>query len=211
VLAAAIVLTACQRDHGVRVLLGPTEDSLTLGFRCVQDADPGKLLFTRAVTGGEVRFNLVIDIVSFGDRFPGCRGEEILHTCDEASCSIPAHRDGSARFCLPVAFPLAVTQNEATLLATLRSQLDGQVVVDDAPDGPVTIRAVATTQPCAPIEDARADGTYPSLDGDLAVGCAYSCPLVLDEAQGSILLSFDTLTNRCEQGVRVCASFPGPP
>ena len=210
VVALAGVLAGCQREHSVQVLLGPTKGSVTMGFRCVQDADPKTPLFARAVVGSEVRFNLVIDILSFGDHVPGCRGEEIVQVCRETTCSLPVHRDGTPRFCVPVSFPLAIASSESQVLAALGQQLRHAEVVGDAPDGPVAIRAVATTQPCGAIEDARPDGTYPSLDGSLAVGCAYSCPLVLDDAPDTISLSFDTLDDRCEQGVRTCASFPSP-
>ena len=38
------------------------------------------------------------------------------------------------------------------------------------------------------------------------VGCAYSCPALLDAVEGDVYLGFDTLTEQCAQGVRVCAS-----
>ena len=43
----------------------------------------------------------------------------------------------------------------------------------------------------------------------LALGCAYSCPVQLDQVSGSVAISIDTVDNRCEAAVRACAAFPG--
>jgi len=47
-----------------------------------------------------------------------------------------------------------------------------------------------------------------TIDPAQAVGCAYSCPAVLDDIDGPISLSLDTLNQQCEQQVRACAAFP---
>ena len=203
-----LLIVGCAREHEVRLLLGPDEQAITIGFRCRQAADPTKFLFARAVQNGEVRFNLVVDIVGFGGRYPGCRGEELVAACpDRTSCRV-LQRPGRNRFCMrDLHFSATNIQSPEMIRQTLIDQLRGSVVVGDAPDTPVLIRAVATTEDCTAIEAPEGD-TYPDLDENLAVGCAYSCPVVLDDVQDSISLSLDVLDDLCEQTVRVCAAFP---
>ena len=45
-------------------------------------------------------------------------------------------------------------------------------------------------------------------DFDRLVGCAYSCPVQLDDVDGAIALSLDTLSRMCERDVRACSVFP---
>jgi hypothetical protein len=72
----------------------------------------------------------------------------------------------------------------------------------DAPDGPVVVRAVASTEPCAQLE---ARGRF---DVDGLMGCAYSCPVVLDDLDGSLRLGFATSEPFCAGAVRGCAAYP---
>jgi len=207
--AAAAALAACHQEHEVKVLLGPDPSTPSQGFLCRQDADPSKLLLaTPAIfDGATLRFNVVIDVLDLGGKLPGCRGEELVAACRGGTCSLPASDPGARRYCVPVQLPGALALDRPALMAALTQQLRSRPVTTDAPDRPVLIRAVATSQPCAQIEQ-PAGGSYPALDGDLAAGCAYSCPAVLDDIPGPISLSLDTLTEQCEQTVRLCARFP---
>lgn len=203
-----LIVAACEQQHDIQLLLGPTSDTLSQGFLCVQDADPTKLLASKAkVVNGLAIINLVVDVIGFGGAFPGCRGEEIVALCSHASCDVIAAPDGSDRFCLQFQVPPAELGDIAALKNDLRGQLKGKVVMHDTPDIPVIIRAVATSQDCSQIST-PSNGTYPALDPNLALGCAYSCPALLDEIDGPVALSFDALDDHCEQAVRVCARFP---
>ena len=209
-LVLLVTLVACQREHEVTVLLGPNATTPSQGFLCKQDGAPTMYLLQTPATfdGAMVHFNLVVDIVSFGGRLPGCRGEEILEACRSSPCklALPA---GATRYCQPVSFPISLASDRAKLMESITKQLEARSIIDDAPNEPVLIRAVATSQPCSAITTPT-NSTYPVLDGSLAVGCAYSCPAVLDDVSGPISLSLDALNDQCESTVRVCAGFPGP-
>ncbi len=191
------LLVGCSPSHDVRVLFGPDEDTLTIGFRCVDSG--GTPLFARAIDARHVA--IVIDLLTVDDgSFPGCRGEELLLACSNGRCKRDANR-----YCVDLDFDaiLVDLDNADSLLALLSEVLhrDAPVISSDAPDVPTIVRAVATTQTC----DAIGSGVLDPAD---AVGCAYSCPTLLDEVNGTISLSLDSLTTRCESLVRTCAAFP---
>lgn len=204
-LFALVLVAACQEAHTVTLQLGPTDDTLTAGFACVQDADPTRLLASRAAQpGGGLQFSIVVDVVTLGGELPGCRGEELFTACADGGCEIVPRDDGT-RFCRDVTVPAsavvaAMNEDLEPLLASIRTQLQAEPVTLDAPDEPVLLRAVATTEPCSAL----------ASDFDLLelVGCAYSCPAQLDEVDGPIALSLDTLTRQCEREVKACAVFP---
>jgi hypothetical protein len=203
-----LTITACERTHELKVLLGPDPVTPSQGFLCKQTASPNDYLIEKAVAGdGTIQFNMVVDVITLGGKLPGCRGEEIVTACKAGACKLTAQ---SARYCVPIKFPtsLASDANRAQLMQSITQQLETQAIATNAPDGPVLIRAVATTQACDAVTTPQ-DGVYPSLDGSAAVGCAYSCPAILDDVDGPISLSMDTLTDQCEPTVRACAGFPG--
>ncbi|MEJ7597221.1 MAG: hypothetical protein WKG01_04860 [Kofleriaceae bacterium] len=201
-------LVACARDHEVKLLLGPDEESLSIGFKCVQQANPGQLLFARAVDGTAVKFNLVVDVVGFGGGFPGCRGEEIVRECERGgNCRVLTRPNGAKRFCSSIEFSTAIANDDTAIRQVFGDALADELIVDPAPDEPVLFRVVATTQPCDAIDDV-VDGRYPRLDIGLAVGCAYSCPASLDAVDRPLTISLDTLSRDCEPLVRACAGFP---
>jgi hypothetical protein len=204
-----VVIAACQREHDLTVLLGPNATTASQGFTCKQDADPTKYLLQDPATfdGTTVHFNVVVDIVSFGGRLPGCRGEEIIQSCRSSPCTLVAS-PGVTRYCQPVSFPVTLANDRAKLMATITQQLAARPIIENAPNEPVMLRAVATSQPCSAITTPT-NNTYPALDGSAAVGCAYSCPAVLDDVSGPISLSIDALDDQCESIVRVCAGFSG--
>ncbi len=206
-IALLLALAACQQAHVVTIQLGPSGETLTAGFACVQDADPMKLLAGRAIQpDGGLRFSIIVDVVTLGGQLPGCRGEELFAACGDGACEIVPRDDGT-RYCRDIevdqaAVIAAINNDLVPLLDSIRTQLREEPVTLDAPDEPVLIRAVATTESC--------DALAPEFDATRLVGCAYSCPAQLDEVDGPIALSLDTLTRQCEREVRACAVFPPP-
>jgi hypothetical protein len=210
--AAALVLAgavaACERDHRVKILLGPDDGTLGLGFKC-EDA-LGQPLVRRALVGDRLVFRIVVDLIGVGDAVPGCRGEEILRACPrEADCPTLVVSDDGRRACAEVSIgqPFDEASTLEQVLAVLRT-LD---ITSDAPDRPVMVRAVATLERCDDRLVSPQDGTYPLLDPAQALGCAYSCPLQLDAVDGAVALYLDALDERCEPQVRACAAFPRRP
>ena len=202
----AFLVVACSKSNDVTLLLGPDETTFSQGFRCLEAATDN-FLVARAVVGNELRFQIVVDVIDLGGKFPGCRGEELLQACGTDGCPLAVSANPRGRYCQPLAIPLTNDQRviEDSIRAALRSKPE---VLRNAPDRPVMIRVVATTQPCAEIQQPAGD-VYVNLRGDAAVGCAYSCPVQLDQVQGSISVSLDALSEYCESEVRVCAKFPG--
>jgi hypothetical protein len=79
--------------------------------------------------------------------------------------------------------------------------LKGELVTPNAPDEFVMTRAVATAQPCNELMSPAS----PDYEPDKLVGCAYSCPVLFDRVDQDVYLGFDTLTEYCEQGLRICS------
>lgn len=210
---AAGSLVACQVEHRVKLELAGAADSITQGFLCRTETAlpslvPGDFLFERGhdLATGAVRFSLVVEVTSLGDVLPGCLPEEILGVCRQAD-SCPS----AARFCAPIeaAGPRGkrlAMMNEAEAIAFI-AQLGAALralppLFRDAPDGPVVVRAVAATGSCAEL---AARGRF---EVDSLMGCAYSCPVVLDDLDGALRLGFATSEPFCAPEVRGCAAYP---
>jgi hypothetical protein len=198
-------LLACSPRHDVEVLLGPNEHTLTIGFRCYRDVPADELMFQRAVSAGIVHFSLTFDLITIDGAFPGCRGEDLIGACrNTGNCKVYT---GGERYCVDITVPLGELpfDDPPALIEKLTSSVREQqpIIADDPPDQPLVVRAVASTQTCAQLLFS------PVLDD--VVGCAYSCPTRLDDIDGPLSLSLDTLTDHCEQQVRQCAAFPDAP
>jgi hypothetical protein len=208
-----VALPGCQDEHRVKLELGGG-GSISQGFLCRTDTalpglSAGDFLFERGhdLITGDVRFSLVVEVTSLGDVLPGCLPEEILGVC-RADGACPR----AARFCAPlsVAGPRGkrlamMTEPEAmAFVAQLGAALEAlPPIFRDAPDGPVVVRAVASTDSC----DQLAEVDRFEVDG--LMGCAYSCPVVLDELDGALRLGFATSEAFCAPEVRGCAAYPG--
>ena len=70
----------------------------------------------------------------------------------------------------------------------------------DAPDEPVLLAPSRQAEACNALSE--------EFNLNRLVGCAYSCPAQLDDVDGPISLSLDTLTRQCEREVKACAVFP---
>ncbi len=195
----ALALLACDEQRTITLQLGPNDHTLTAGFAC--RAETGELLIEHAHRGATYTFQLVIDTVELGDTFPGCRGEEVFAACADHVCT----RIG--RFCTTVAIADTDIADQASILAALHAQIGHPQLIADAPGNPIVVRAVTTLQSCADVMPI--DTSYPHLDPDQAVGCAYSCPVILDEISGSLGMALDTLDDHCAPQVRQCAKFGG--
>lgn len=200
-LLALMLLTGCNEVRQVRLTFGAEGEGLD-GFLCRED--DGAYLLSRAVPagGGAVPSSLVIDFVRLGG-VPGCRSGQLIRWCADHDCSvIPEHR-----VCIPAPLPdiTALPRTEAREeIRQALSSLAGASVSSDAPEEFIIVRATATLQPCEELE--ASGGSLPALDEEELVGCAYSCPVALNAIEGDVYLGFDTLTEQCVQGVRVCAS-----
>lgn len=183
-LAALLVATvACEQNRTVTLLLGPDDKTLTAGFTCKDDS--GTLLLNATKVGTSYQFQLVFDTIDLGGSQPGCRGEELVATCAKHTCS------RISRYCKQVSVP---TTDAAAILDQLHKELGHASILTDAPDDPVVVRAVATQESCDNLMPP--DGTLPKLDAAKVVGCAYSCPVILNDLHGSLGLALDALDDQ---------------
>ncbi|MFZ5442865.1 MAG: hypothetical protein ACOZQL_22860 [Myxococcota bacterium] len=189
-------LAGCVQTRTVAVSFGANGEGLD-GFLCEDTS--GQRLISRAPPGGMV--SLVVDFVTLGG-VPGCRTGQLMEWCKTHDCRPhPAKRS-----CVEVPLEVRGTSRpevRAALLESLRAA-GAKEAVADAPDEFVLVRIVGTTQPCT--EVTQKDGElFVAFDPSKLLGCAYSCPVLLDHVEDDVYLGFDTLTASCESGVRTCA------
>jgi hypothetical protein len=195
-LLLAVCAAACVENRSVSLTFGTDGEGLD-GFMCKDPAET--LLLSRLPPSGQA--SLVVDFVTLGG-VPGCRTGQLVKWCASHDCS--AIR--STRSCVSVKLPgpvLPRPAQRAALLEALRASGAFQALAD-APDAFVLVRVVGTTQSCAAVLP-TGDGPLPAFDKAALVGCAYSCPVLFDKVEQDVYLGFETLTEDCEQGVRICA------
>lgn len=213
---AAALLASCEVDHHVRLLLGPNEDTPSAGFTCRDPADGSAFLLQRGydITAGELTATLVVDVIDLGDVFPSCLAEDIEAACGSATCQLLVS-DAPKRFCDDtLAIPITDLRSAP---AEIEAYLDAHYpeVITDAPHRPVILRVALTQELCSTIGAPDGD-VWPSLDPMKVLGCAYSCPLSLADANGTISVGLDTTlagssATACQDAVEFCAAFPEKP
>lgn len=200
----ATLLLACTVERQVALTFGETGEGLD-GFMCKEPS--GKFLLERAKDGdgGVRKGSLTIDFVRLGG-VPGCRTGQLVKWCATHDCRPIA----TTRACVPMSVPdfaptIPREDLRAALLTALREAKETGVL-NDAPDEFVIVRAVGSLEPCGALLPA-AGAELPSFDKQQLLGCAYSCPVLLDRVQEGqdVYLGFETLTVQCEQGVRICS------
>ena len=192
----ALLLTSCVETRSVSITFGSDGEGLD-GFMCKDSS--GAFLLSRLPPDGHA--SLVVDFVRLGG-VPGCRTGQLIKWCSTHEC-VPIQ---STRSCVDVTLPAPGAPREelrASLLASLRAS-GAKEALADAPDEFVIVRVVGTTQACETLLPV-ASAELPAFDKSLLVGCAYSCPVLLDKVEQDLYLGFETLTGVCEQGVRTCS------
>lgn len=196
-----LLLASCTVQREVALTFGSEGEGLD-GFMCRDPA--GQFLLDRAKDGdGGVRGgSLVIDFVRLGG-VPGCRTGQLMKWCATHECKPLRH----TRACVPLTLPTSMTKREelrAAILSAMKQTGDTGVLAD-APDEFVIVRAVGSLEPCSALMPAADAPALPDFDKGQLLGCAYSCPVLLDRVEQDVYLGFETLTAQCEQGVRICS------
>ena len=225
----AAVIISCAIHHNVRLLLGPNESTISSGFLCMDPLDTSQLLFARAYTAstGTLDFRLVVDLIDLGGAFPSCLAEDIRATClDESGPCKLLQSIAPTRICEQVSMPFDLSTNAAVQVNNyLHAHYTG--LIANATDRPVIVRAVATLESCNDVR--QPSSTHPDswahLDSDdpssptaknVVLGCAYSCPVLLDEVDDSVSLGIDLgfgvgiPNDACIATIDACAKFPAP-
>ena len=197
-----VLLTQCVEVRRVQLTFGEEGEGLD-GFLCRDVAGTPILRRLEQMDGTMGPAALVVDFIRLGG-LPGCRSGQVVRWCADHTCAPIA----SHRACIGAQFSPVAGMTRSEMRAAVQQalqDLSGTLLTGDAPDEFVLVRLVGTAQSCADVA-ARGDGTLPAFDEGRLVGCAYSCPVLLDSLQGDLFLGFETLTDICEQGIRVCAA-----
>ncbi len=193
------VLAGCVETRSVAVTFGAEGEGLD-GFLCKdRSTDAGVPLLERLPTDG--RASLVVDFIRLGG-VPGCRTGQLVKWCATHRCEAIE----STRSCIEVTLPRPGGDREEfrkKLLDALRAAGPRQALAD-APDEFVLVRVVGTTQACDSVLPAGRDG-LPLFDKSMLVGCAYSCPVLLEKVEQDVYLGFETFDAFCEKGVSTCS------
>jgi len=205
----AIAVAGCHRTNDLELQLGPKPDQLSQGFQCKDPSDPSSYLFQRAITVSgttyTMQYSLLVDVIHLRGVVPSCAGEDIVAACPDAT-ACPTDAD---RVCLdfgPITFDHLPNKDEVT--ARIISEFDAHrgALYDNAPDGPVFVRVIAF------VHD-RCTAGIPAFATDNVVGCAFSCPEVLDDISGTLTVQLQLLTplattDACDAAIVACAQFP---
>jgi len=199
------LVAACARDNKLVLQLGSHPNQPSAGFLCADPDQPSTPLFGRTILQGNYDFTFVIDLFQFHDVLPSCFGDDIISTCNTDGCA------RAQRSCIHVVVPRMTGDNSSTVAQRITDYLQAHAstVFASPPDGAVMIRIVATTA-----RDLTGDAC-PSyvLASDNVVGCAYSCPEVLDDISGTLQVGIATSSDlgdpsACVAAIDACATFP---
>ncbi|MDP3505558.1 MAG: hypothetical protein Q8S33_34775 [Myxococcales bacterium] len=198
-----LAISSCSVQREVTLTFGPEGEGLD-GFMCRAPGAPFLIERARQADGGVRQGALVFDFVRLGG-VPGCRTGQLVKWCESRECK-PLRR---TRACVPLALPalppvMSREDIRAPLLDAMK-QLSRSGVLNDVPDEFVIVRAVGTLQSCEALTPAADAPELPAFDKNELIGCAYSCPVLLDRIEQDVYLGFETLTGLCEQGVRTCS------
>jgi hypothetical protein len=204
------LLACCTVEHHVTLQLGPTSTSITSGFNCTNGS--GTSLFANAITDGQLSFRLVVDLIDVGDHTPDCLAEDVEASCTDGSCHV-SRADAPTRFCGEVNIAVAGNDN---LPAAVGAYLAAHFAdaIDGVPDHPVIVRAFATTAQCSEVQVADGPDWATVTDApDTVLGCAFSCPINLDEVNGIVELGANLDLHgdtpaQCQAFIDACATFP---
>jgi hypothetical protein len=198
-----LVFSACTVQREVALTFGPEGEGLD-GFMCRPPGGPFLVERARQPDGGVRPGALVFDFVRLGG-VPGCRTGQLIKWCATHECK-PLR---STRACVPItlpALPPVMTREDLRqpLLSAMK-QIGNSGVLNDAPDEFVIVRVVGSLQSCEALTPGADAAELPAFDKNELIGCAYSCPVLLDRVEQDVYLGFETLTGLCEQGVRTCS------
>jgi hypothetical protein len=158
---------------------------------------------------------VVTEVLTLGDTLLGCRTDDLADGCAGGQCkvvaractSVPIH-EGLTGTVRPGDSDAGFTETVAAIAADVRAQLTAgdMSILPAAPDGPVLVRVLMTTESCAAIVNPDS-----ALAAGNVIGCGYSCPVILDDVD-TIRVAADGLLSTmlgCNVVVDACAAFPG--
>lgn len=216
VVVAFALVAACNRDHSVTILFGATEDKASTGLVCPSASNA--LIGQGVVPGaGLLEFGLVIDVIDFHGTFPTCFPDDLITTCAPANACTRRNRT-----CIDANVTFSGQEN--IVLAAQHQLASSQPPIEfGATNTPVLVRLTAflpaAGRSMTPCHDVGLDDPTTALGMSLVgnpmidlVGCAYSCPVVLDDVN-TLAVGISTPTSltsqaSCQIAIGDCAGFP---
>jgi hypothetical protein len=212
----ALALAACKQGPErpeIELALG-INGRAPLGFRCAGGDGP-LMSVSQICSGDRCQFALMIDMVDLGPpdaEAPGCRLLELRGWCNDdppRSCTAI----DSSRVCRDIGFRNEDVATQCDRIVEAIANVEVPLLAIDAPDRLVQVRAVAMKGNCARYGyDAAAIGpagvvkTADELYQQDLLGCAQSCPVVLDNVRGRLVLELDVAGDQCNaETVYKCA------
>lgn len=190
-LAGAFALSTCARARTVNVSIGgPARYDLVA---CVESNASRTPLTQRAIDARTITFVADFFATSAGIN---ATSEVLLRACGSGNCEpLPGRRAVFSVRMSDVALPANPTVAEWGRAAS--QALSRWPVTDNAPDGLIIMRLVATTQPEAALMQLDARGRYGRLETDALVGCAISPPVDFDAISSTVYLSLPAFGDPC--------------
>lgn len=189
------LLAGCAPTNVVQLTFGENGEGLD-GFMC-KDQNNQSLLKRLP---GDGAASLVFDFIELNG-VPGCRTGQLIEWCKTHNC-IPR---AETRTCVPVTLeqPAATRAELRAQLKNSMRQVRGHEASADAPNDFVLVRVVGTTESCDAVMNRP---TSDPLEPNQLLGCAYSCPVLLDRVETAVFLGFDGFVDNCSQGVLICSA-----
>lgn len=190
-MACAAPLSTCARTRTASVsIAGPARYDL---LACVDNNSARVPLVTRAVANGSITF-----VADFFQTQIGINAtsEVLLRLCSTGNCEpLPNRRATFTVGMSDVSLP-----PNPTLLDwghAISAALNRWPVTDNAPDGLIIMRLVATTQPAGALVQLDSTGRYPRLETDSLIGCTISPPVDFDAISSTVYLSLPAFGTPC--------------
>jgi hypothetical protein len=173
------------------------------GFVC-REPSSKEYLAQRAVDRRRVTF--VVDYIALHGA-PKCDSQSLEDWCSGHSCTV------IGRSCFERALDATRASKSTQSVADAYARVRGERLTATVPPEPVLVRVVGTTEPCATV---AATSSSP-FACDALVGCAASCPVLLEGLDGPVevnldigkgLLGDELYEMICSVGVEKCARVP---
>jgi hypothetical protein len=185
-LTAVLLLAGCEDVNHVTLAF---VDRSPTPFSCLDAA--GEPLVLRAAS--DRRVAIVVDFLAL-PRLPFCAVTELVRICGaDDACPVVD------RSCFEIEVGPEVS-TEAEIIGAVSEALAAlpEPITRDAPEGPVLVRAVVTTDRCDAVGDELVESTL--------VACGVTCPVVLADYHGLLELDLPSLRRSCTiDEVAICA------
>jgi hypothetical protein len=130
---------------------------------------------------------------------PAASPSSVIDWCEDHTCAVVA--PAGQRFCVPLSATFTSALELGLAVRAMVTELLGMTIALDAPDDPVVVRLVATTEPCEDITLTH------SFIADQVVSCMVSVPIpAFDDLEGDVVLDLPAIGDNCVETITACAT-----